>query len=272
MVTCVAAGNTFNPALGGYAPSGCMSQYLDYGSVFTNPMAMMPGCFGMGMDYNSMIQNNNAYYDLMKVNANNMTDMQFVNNGNAFTLNVNNDVLRKGIINMANAIRSGELGAASKAFDNLYRTLGGQYGEELGEHSDRVNSNAAIRATIAQYYENITGVSLAEDIMNNGEGYFANGFKQGLTLGGHHRNSAEETKSYMLGSNIENYTNKKFAKDFGKLAGGIVSVGGSAAAAAGVGFLVGGPVGAAVGAAIGGLASIVQWAVCRNKTHVVEKA
>lgn len=271
MVTGIVTGNMFGPAAG-YYPSGCMSQYMDNYSIFGGFMPMTPGCCGTGMDYNSMIQNNNAYYDLMKVNSNNMTDLQFVNNGNAFTLNVNNDVMQKGIIAMANAIRSGELGSAAKSYDKLYQALGGQYGEELGEHSDRVNSNAAIKATIAKYYENITGVSLAEDIMKNGEGYFSNGFKQGFTLGGHHRNSAEETVSYMLGKNIENYGNKRLSKSIGKIAGSAVSIGGIAGAGAGIGACIGGVPGAIVGACIGGAIAIGKWIFSSNKTHTVDKA
>lgn len=267
MVTGV-AGNIYNPVMAGYYPSSCMSQYMDCGSVFGfNPI--MAGCAGTGVNYNAMVQNNNAYYDLMKINSNNMTNLQFVNNGNAFTLNVNNDVMQKGIVSMANAIRSGELGSAAKAYDRLYQALGGQYGEELGEHSDRVNSNAAIKATIAKYYENITGVSLAEDVMKNGEGYFANGFKQGFTLGGHHRNSAEETVSYMLGKNIENYGNKRLTKSIGKIAGGAVSVGALAGTGALIGSFFGGPI---VGAVVGGALALGKWLLSSNKTHTVDKA
>ncbi|MCD8377515.1 MAG: hypothetical protein LUB59_01865 [Candidatus Gastranaerophilales bacterium] len=280
MSTMVTTGNLLNPTSQGLAygmfPGGSMSQYLDAYSVFdTTGSAYTGNVFGTGYGYGyggvNMIANNNAYYDYMGVNSDNMTSLAFKNRSNQHALGSYNEIIQKNMAEMASAIREGEFGKASSIYNEVYTAISKNYGEELMTQSQRLEADQSIKATITNLYAQVNGYSLVADIEESGEGYFANGFMQGLTLGNHHKNSAEETESYMTGAGIENYSGKKLQKNIGKLIGGAVSVGGSIAAGAAIGSFIPG-IGTAIGAAVGGTIALGTWLFSDNSPSKVTKA
>lgn len=238
MVTSVGLTNGFNNpfAFGGTSAS----QYMDSMSIFGGYPSVGMG-YGMGYGLG-----NDGVYNYMEHSLDNQTSLQFAAQGNQFTLGSYNQIMTKELPAMANAIREGEFGKASQIYREIASAIGHKNGEELTEQSQRVEYDQAVKATINNMYRQVNGTDLASDIREAGEGYFSNGFMQGLTLGNHHKNSAEETISYMTGEGIEGYSGKKFTKTIGKLVGGAISAG----AFIGAGWFAGGPVGAAIGGAI----------------------
>lgn len=226
---------------GGFVP-GSMSQYIEDSSIFTSGTCI-PSVYGMGYGFGL---GNDQVYNYMEHSLDNQTALTFAQQGNQFTLGSYNQIMRKELPAMANAIREGEFGKASQIYREIASAIGHKNGEELTEQSQRVQYDQAVKATINNMYRQVNGTDLASDIREAGEGYFSNGFMQGLTLGDHHKNSAEETISYMTGEGIEGYACKKLSKNIGKAAGLLVTGG----ALAGAGFLIGGPIGAAIGGAI----------------------
>jgi hypothetical protein len=186
--------------------------------------------------------------------------------------------MQKNLQEMAAAIREGEFGKASTIYNEIYTAISKNYGEELTTQSQRLEADQSIKATITKLYQQVNGYPLVNDIEESGEGFFENGFMQGFTLGNHHKNSAEETVSYMTGVGIENYSGKKFAKNFGKVVGGVVGVGGIGAAGAlvGAGVAVVAGVAAAplaiAGAAIAGVGALATWLFSDNKAEKVTEA
>ena len=225
---------------GNYIPSGSMSTYMEDGSIF----GAMPYAYGA---YNTNFYNN------MSAASDNMTSFAFKNRSNQHVLGSFNEIAQKNLSEMATALREGEGAKAAMLYDEVYEAVSKNYGEEITTQEQRVAYDQSIKATISNLYQQINGSPLAVDIEGNGEGYFENGFMQGLTLGNHTSNSAEELESYMLGTGIENYKGKQVAKTIGKVVGTAVPVG----TLAGIGYLalsgtaVGGPLGAAIGAGVG---------------------
>ena len=257
MVSAVGSINGFN---GGFIP-GSTSIYMDdTNSVFSTGM-MYP----MGMGYVFGLGNDQVY-NYMEHSLDNQTSLQFAQQGNQFTLGSYNQIMRKELPAMANAIREGEFGKASQIYREIASAIGHKNGEELTEQSQRVQFDQAVKATINNMYRQVNGTDLASDIREAGEGYFANGFMQGLTLGDHHKNSAEETISYMTGEGIEGYSGKKITKTIGKVIGGAVSVGGAVAAGVAVGSMFGGPL---VGGVIGGAIALGKWLFSDNSPETV---
>lgn len=231
----------------GIVPSGCMSQYMDSGSVF-NAGYMYPGmgCFGLNP------AQSDAYFNAMVHNSDNMTSLQFVNNGNQHALNSYGEIMQKNLPEVAEALRNGEYGKAARLYDEVYEAVSKNYGREITTHQDRLNMDQSIKATISRAYQQINGTTIGLDARQSDEGYFSNGFMQGITLGNHHKATSEEIEAYMTGNTVEGYGSKKAAKTLGKLTGTAISAG----AAAGVGFLVAGPIGAAVGGGVALLATL----------------
>lgn len=285
MSTQITTGNLLNPSATGMTfgmyPAGSMSQYLDSYSVFeaTTPnrfgtMPMMGGAIspiGFGSNPVAAAVNNNAYYDLMGINNDNMTAFQFKQRSNVHALGSYNEIMQKNLEEMAMAIRQGEFGKASAIYNEVYNAISKNYGEEIMTHEQRLNADQSVKATITKLYEQINGFPLVNDIEESGEGFFETGFMQGLTLGNHHKNSAEETISYMTGMGIENYSGKKFQKNVGKVVGGAFSVGGAVAAGAAVGSFIPG-VGTVIGGAIGGALALGTWLFSDNSPEKVTEA
>lgn len=283
MTASIVTGNLLNPSAQGLRygmfPAGTMSQYLDAYSVFSNSAFGASPMYGMGMGgygyggygMGNASAMNNAYYGLAIQNSDNMATLNFVNRGNAQSLNSYGEIMQKELTELATALRTGQMGKASRIYDSLYSAIGQNYGRELGVHADRVNYDKSIKATITNLYQQVNGYPLANDINENGEGYFTNGFLQGLTLGNHHKNSAEETESYMTGTEIEGYGSKKFAKNAGRIIGGGISIG----AAAGIGAAIGANffgIGAVPGALIGGGIALLTSIFNGNTTTKITEA
>lgn len=283
MTTSIVTGNLLNPTAQGMSfgmfPGGTMSQYLDAYSIFSrpNPCAGMPMAggvlptagMGIGIGMNPAV--NNAYYNAMIQNSDNMTSLAFVNRGNQHALGSYGEIMQKNMVEMATAIREGQMGKASKIYNEIYSAVSNNYGRETNVHSNRVDYDQSVRATISNLYQQINGYPLAQDINDHGEGYFANGFMQGLTLGNHHKNSAEETESFMTGTSIEGYASKKFTKFVGKVVGGSISIG----TAAGIGAAIGSHffgIGAIPGAIIGGGIALLSGIISNNSTSKVTSA
>ena len=248
---------------GGFTP-GSMSLYMEDGgsSIFTT--GMYPA-MGMGYGYGL---GNDQVYNYMEHSLDNQTSLQFAQQGNQFTLASYNQIMRKELPAMANAIREGEFGKASQIYREIASAISRKNGEELTEQGQRVEFDQAVKATINNMYRQVNGSELTNDIREAGEGYFSNGFMQGLTLGDHHKNSAEETISYMTGEGIEGYAGKKISKNIGKVVGGAVSVGGAVAAGAAIGSVV--PViGTTAGAIIGGVIAVGKWLLSDNSPETV---
>lgn len=286
MSTQITTGNLLNPSASGMKfgmyPAGTMSQYLDAYSVFeattpnrfnTMPMTGAVSPIGIGVSGSpvSAMMNNYAYYDLMGLNNDNMTAFQFKQRSNYHALGSYNEIMQKNVQEMAMAIRQGEFGKASAIYNEVYTAISKNYGEELMTHEQRLNADQSIKATITKLYEQINGYPLINDIEESGEGFFETGFMQGLTLGNHHKNSAEETISYMTGMGIENYSGKKFKKNIGKVIGGTMSVGGAAAAGALAGSFIPG-VGTVIGGVIGGALALGTWLFSDNSPEKVTEA
>lgn len=260
MVTAVGSTGV-NGLYGGFNP-GSMSQYMeDTASIFSTGM-MYPGVMGMG--YGMYGLGNDQVYNYMEHSLDNQTSLIFSQQGNQFTLGAYQQIMRKEMPAMANAIREGEFGKASQIYREIFDAISQKNGEELTEQSQRVQYERAIKATICNMYRQINGTDIADDIRAAGEGYFSNGFMQGLTLGNHHKNSAEETISYMTGEGIEGYSGKKLVKNAGKLVGSTIST----AALVGAGFLTGGFIGAAIGGAI----ALGSWLLSDNTPDRVTEA
>ncbi len=268
MTTFVTTGNLLNPSISGLNfgmyPAGSMSQYLDAYSVFNTNSAMNSPMFGGIGCMGGFGMNNANFYNNMAANSDNMTSLQFKFRSNQHALGSYNEIMQKNLTEMATALRNGEMGKASRIYDEVYQAIGKNYGEEITTQEQRVAYDQSIKATITNLYQQVNGYPLANDINENGEGYFENGFMQGLTLGNHHKNSSEETESYMTGTSIEGYRSKQFAKTVGKVLGGTISVG----AAAGIGFACGGVVGAAIGAGVALLGGLIS----NNSTTKVTEA
>ena len=257
MVTAVGLTNGFNNpyCFGGNSAS----QYMEASVFGLDPamnMGMYPvaGGYGFGVGTPQM-------YNYMENSMDNWTALQFGMQGNQYALGSYQEVMAKSMPALAHAIRNGDYGTASQIYRDVYDAISMKNGEELVEQGQRVAYDRAIKATINQAYRAYNGTTLVSDIEATGEGYFANGFLQGLTLNGHHKNSAEETISYMTGQGIEGYTGKKIVKGVGKLTGIAVTGG----ALVGAGFLIGGPVGALIG---GGLA-LAKLLLSDNTTKTV---
>ena len=260
MVTAV--GTTGINGFCGGSNAGSMSQYMeDTGSIFSTGM-MYPGVMGMG--YGIYGFGNDQMYNYMEHAIDNQTSFAFSQQGNQFTLAAYQQIMRKEIPAMANAIREGEFGKASQIYREIFDAISQKNGEELTEQSQRVQYERAIKATICNMYRQINGTDIADDIRSAGEGYFSNGFMQGLTLGNHHKNSAEETISYMTGEGIEGYSGKKIVKNTGKIVGSTISAG----ALMGAGYLAFGP----IGAAICGAVALGSWLLSDNTPDRVTEA
>lgn len=267
MVSAVGSINGFS---GGFNP-GSTSIYMDdASSIFSTGMG-----YGMGMNYGmgyGFGLGNDQIYNYMEHSLDNQTSLQFAQQGNQFTLGSYNQIMRKELPAMANAIREGEFGKASQIYREIATAISKKNGEELTEQGQRVEFDQAVKATINNMYRQVNGTDLASDIREAGEGYFSNGFMQGLTLGDHHKNSAEETISYMTGEGIEGYSGKKISKTIGKVVGGAVSVSGAGAIGAGIAAVVAGSVAAPVliaGAVIGGAIALGKWLFSDNSPEKV---
>lgn len=284
MATQVITGNLLNPSAQGLTngmyPAGSLSQYLEANSVFDGSqtpvnmgMGMGIGIGGIGYGANpaGMVANNNAYYNMMGINSDNMTSLAFKQRSNGHALDSYNEIMQKNLVEMASAIREGEFGKASAIYNEIYSAIGRNYGEELETHEQRLEADQSIKATITRLYQQINGYPLANDIEESGEGYFENGFMQGLTLGNHHKNSAEETESYMTGTGIENYSGKKLRKNAGRVIGGAVSLGGAVGIGAAIGSVVP-AVGTVIGGAIGGAIALGTWLFSSNSPEKVTEA
>ena len=289
MTVYVTTGNLLNPSAEGLTsgmyPAGSLSQYLEANSVFDTTGSTGYG-FGSGLysgyttglagfagaNAGSLITNSNAYYDYMGTNSDNMTSLQFKQRSNYHALSSYNEIMQKELVEMASAINEGEFGKASKIYDEIYSAISKNYGEELTTQEERLNADQSIKATISNLYSQVNGTILADDIQVNEEGYFENGFMQGLTLGGHHNNSSEETVSYMTGTGIEGYSGKMIQKTAGKIIGTTISTAAIAGTGAAIGFAVAGPLGAAVGGAIGGIAAIGKMLFSNNSVKKVTTA
>ena len=177
MTASIVTGNLLNPSAQGLRygvfPAGTMSQYLDSYSVFQNsgfssPMFGMGMGMGYGMGYGYGMGNasamNNAYYGLAIQNSDNSATLGFVNRGNAQSLNSYNEIMQKELTELATALRTGQMGKASKIYDSLYSAIGQNYGRELGVHADRVNYDKSIKATITNLYQQVNGYPLTKDI------------------------------------------------------------------------------------------------------------
>ncbi|MCR5266613.1 MAG: hypothetical protein K6E29_08505 [Cyanobacteria bacterium RUI128] len=229
--------------------NGSMSQYLESGSLFSN--ISIPGMgYYPGGCINPAVTN--SYYDNMINNSDRWTDLTFVNNGNQHALMSYGEIMQKNLPEVADALRNGEYGKAARLYDEVVEAVSKQYGREITNHEDRLNFEQSVKATVARAYQQINGTTIGMDARQSDEGYFENGFMQGLTLGNHHKASSEEIEAYMTGNKVEGYSSKKFLKGVGKVAGAAIPLG----AAAGVGFLLGGPVGAAIGGGIALLTSL----------------
>jgi hypothetical protein len=232
--------------------NGSMSQYLeDSSSIFSTGYGIYGYNYGLG---------NDQVYQYAENAIDNQTSLQFAAQGNQYTLNSYNQIMQKELPAMADAIKSGEFGKASQIYREIYDAISQKNGEELTEQSQRVSYERAIKATITNMYQQVNGTRLVDDINEAGEGYFSNGFMQGLTLGDHHKNSAEETISYMTGDSIEGYSGKKLTKAIGKVLGSTISVG----AAVGIGAIFGLP-----GAIIGGTIALGKLLFSDNSTETV---
>ena len=260
----------------GVYPSGSASQYMEANSVFdATGMYGTYGTYGItpySAISGNMTNNNYAYYNYLGTNSDNMTSYSFKQRSNQHALSSYSEIVQKNLSEMSAAISEGEYGKASGIYDEVYEAISKNYGLELMTQEDRLSADQSIRATITNLYAQINGTQLVSDINENGEGYFTNGLMQGLTLGGHHKNSAEETESYMTGTGIENYSGKKFVKNIGIILGGAVSVSAAAAAGAGIGMLTGGPAGAVLGGVIGGVVAIGKALISGNSTEKVTTA
>lgn len=271
-------GNFLSPTFGMY-PASTMSQYMDANTVFENTGNNYNFAPNFGavapMPFGAVTGN---YYDMMANNSDNMTSLSFKQRSNYHALGSYNEIIHKNMTEMANALRSGEHGKASQIYDETYQAISRNYGTEMMTHEQRLNADQSIKATITKLYQQVNGYPLVNDIHENGDGYFVTGFMQGLTLGNHHKNSAEETESYMTGNGIENYSGKKCTKTLGKIVGGVVGVGGVSAIGAGAGAAVAAVAGIAaapaiaVGAAIAGVGALIHWAFSDNSTDKVTEA
>lgn len=241
-MTTAVTGINAGTKLGCFLPTGPISTYMENSSIFNNTIPMVGGygCF------------NPNFYNNMGIASDNMTSLAFKQRSNQHVLGSYNEIMQKNMSEMATALKEGETAKAAMLYDEVYEAISKNYGEEITTQEQRVAFDQSIKATIARSYQQINGSPLMNDIHENGEGYFVNGFMQGFTLGNHTSNSAEELESYMLGTGIEGYKGKQIAKLLGKITGSAVSVG----ACAGVGFALGGPVGAAIGAGVGILTTI----------------
>ena len=242
----------------GVIPFGSMSQYLDDGSIFgvTGGYTGMTGMgYGYGFGLNPEL--NNAYYNMMIQNSDNMSNVAFVNRGNQQSLNSYGEIMQKNLPEVAEALRNGDYGTAARLYDEVYEAVGKNYGREITNHSDRLNMDQSIKATISRAYQQINGTTISSDARVSDEGYFMNGFMQGLTMNNHHKSSSEEIESYMTGKSVEGYGSKKFVKGTGKTVGIAANISGWAAVGAAIGSFT--PLTAAGGAAIGaGIGALVQ--------------
>ena len=232
-----AAISGINPGVRNFIPSGSMSMYLEDGGIFNN--CAVP--FGCGYGYM-----NTDFYNNMAIASDNMTSLTFKQRSNQHVLGSFNEIIQKNLSEMAVALREGESAKAAMLYDEVYNAISKNYGEEITTQEKRVEYDQSIKATIANLYERVNGYPLVNDIRENGEGYFVNGFMQGLTLFNHTSNSAEELESYMLGTGIEGYKGKQVVKTIGKVVGGI----GGAALAAGAGAGIGAAALAIAGTAV----------------------
>lgn len=274
MVTAVSTGSLFNPTFSGLSigmsPSGSLSQYIENGSLFTG--------VGMGVNagagYGVYGMSNPAYFNNMVMASDMGASLAFVNRGNQHALASYSEILMKNMPELANALRSGEYGKAGKIYDEVYNAISLNYGREIKTHQDRLNLDQSIKATISKAYQQINGTSIGMDSAANNEGYFENGFLQGLTLGNHHRNCSEEIESYMTGTRIEGYTGKQAVKTTGRAIGSAVNISGFAAAGAAIGTVCGGMTvpGAVIGAAVGTVLNLGSWLFSGNQPSEVTKA
>ena len=263
-------------ATSGLNPTGCLSQYMEDGSLFGGIGFTNPGFgLGFGAGIGMTPAANNAYYNMMIQNSDNSATLAFVNRGNQHSLESYGEILMKNMPELATALRNGEYGKAGKIYDGVYQAISKNYGREITTHEDRLNMDQSIKATITKAYQQINGSTIAMDAAADNEGYLENGFMQGLTMGNHHRNCSEEIESYMTGNRIEGYSGKKFTKTLGKAAGTAVNIGGFAAAGAGIGALCGGALavpGAIIGAGVGLVANVISWLTSNNQPTQVTEA
>ena len=238
-----------SPLNTGFLPRGPISTYLESGSIFNSAVPFAGGCGYFSPNFCTN----------MGVMSDNMTSLAFKQRSNQHVLGSYNEIMQKNLSEMSLALREGETAKAAMLYDEVYEAISKNYGEEITTQEQRVAYDQSIKATIARSYQQINGTPLYNDIHENGEGYFTNGFMQGLTLGNHSSNSAEELESYMLGTGIQGYQGKQVAKTIGKVTGSAVGIGTCAAIGAGIGSFVpvlGTGLGAVVGAGVGALLTI----------------
>ena len=131
MVASILSNLAVNPgaaSLYGIMPSCSASQYMDAnGSVFTSPV--MGGFMPMGgMGYG--IGMGQGFYNSMIANSDNMTNLQFVYNGNQHSLASYGEILQKNMPELAAALKTGEYGKAGKIYDEVYDAIAKNYGRE----------------------------------------------------------------------------------------------------------------------------------------------
>ncbi len=263
-----------------------LSQYMESEhSIFGTPYAgamgtaptgiagagmMMPGgmgMMGMGMmnpmmyggwfnNVDKIVDNakkwTNGMYDIYDNSSDRQTQFVFKQRGNQYSLNTGSSILNNLLKTMNHSIHNNDMRVACDTFDRIFDTIKKQVGTELLTHEERINAEESIRAAIIDYYEQVNGSSLREDIETYGDGVFENGFKKAISMGFYTQNDDEQTISYMTGNSIQDVEGKESLRNTGKIVGGAAP---GAVVGAGVGAKIGGGKGAVIGAIIGGIIS-----------------
>lgn len=218
-----------------YIPaSGCvpdidnidMSSYGTYpgamsmnGSIFGQYMPYNNPMYGMGMGYGD-----SSYFDNMKNYQQNWTnyyvDAQKLQRNSDLRINGAMEAIQETAANLKDKINHNEQDQVKEAYEKYLEAVKNAYGDASEEE---LNSRALA------LYGQLSGVSLVQDLRNNGHTSFLQGFIQSISLGTYGRKSAEDNIAEITHQKVP--TGEKTEQNIGRAAG-IATVGAVAYGAA----------------------------------------
>src|SRR5574344_1806503 len=182
------------------------------------------GGFGMGAngDYvDNYVDMSRRYAQGMAGVAGDAADAQatatFRQRGDQYTTNTTSQILANTLRNVKIMIQEGDTKAATELYDQACAAISKETGNEMNKQEDRVDKNQSLRNEVAQYYAQINGSSLVNDIKANGHSNIGAGWYEAIN---HEKcNTADETIAYMTGTAVTGESTNGFMKFLGKAAG-----------------------------------------------------
>ncbi len=134
-----------------------------------------------------------------------------------------NGSVQQLVENLHKAVQGGDQDAICEEFDKLRHQIFATYKDEIAARGTEENPlQVATRITEALYTA-ISGQSLRNDIIRNGDGAWKNGFMKGFRTG-HHDTYVDETLNHIYGERVDQRASKELRQGVGYAVGTGASV------------------------------------------------